>query len=166
MESVIVPLLLIGVLLTSCGGASQPLLQNVTAPSDCGVFAADGQDCFEAAMASCSPSTVMLFEKVPPVSASITGASGSSSCVVTVRGVGKAEIDRTMLSNSAAQWEVDDMNAKIDTSPGFSSLEGKTATCIVGKLKAAEFATSYAYSCSGPLIDSIKSMGLIEKFAK
>src|SRR5512143_1778716 len=166
METAIIPALLIGVLLTSCGGASQPLLQNATGPSDCGVFAADGQDCFEAAMASCSPSTVMLFEKVPPVSASITGTSGSSSCVVTLRGMGKAEIDRTMLANSAAQWEVDDMNAKIDSSPGFSGLEGKTATCIVGKLKASEFATSYTYSCSGPLVDSIKGMGLVEKFAR
>lgn len=166
MESAIIPAFLIGLLLTSCGGASQPLLQNTSAPSDCGVFSADGQDCFEAAMASCSPSTVLLFENVPPVSASITGTSGSSSCVISVRGMGKAEIDRIMLSNGASQSEVDGLNAKIDTSPGFSSLEGKTGTCIVGKLKASEFATSYTYSCSGPLIDSIKGMGLVEKFAR
>ncbi len=165
MQFPIVPALLIAVLLSGCGGITPPAANTSESVSACGVFAADGQSCFETAMASCANSTVMLFDRVPPVSAKIVGpASGGSSCSVTLRGMSQAEIDKTMLDNSASQWEVDDMNAKIANATGFSTLEGESATCVVDKLKVREFASSYIYSCSGPLIDDINRLGLAKRF--
>jgi hypothetical protein len=106
----------------------------------------------------------MFFDGVPPVRAEIEGASIGASCSLTLHGISKAEVERTMLDNYANQREVDEMNAKIDAAPGFSSLEGKTATCVVEKLKADVLAKSYVYMCSGPLIDEIRRLGLAEKF--
>lgn len=170
MQFPIFPALILGLLFSLCGlsggGPSPPpSVQPGVSGGDCGVFAADGADCFEAAMQRCNPAKVMLFEQVPPVSAEIKGSQLSTSCAVTVRGLGKAEIDRIMLENSAQQWEVDEMNARIDSSAGFSGLAGLSATCVVDKLKATTFAESYVYVCNGPLIDEIKRLGLAEKFA-
>ena len=146
-------------------GSPPPSVQPGVSGGDCGVFAADGADCFEAAMQRCNPAKVMFYELVPPVSAEIKGSQLSTSCAVTVRGLGKAEINRIMVENYASEWELDDMNAKINSSPGFSGLEGLTANCVVEKLEAKSFASAYMYTCSGPLIDEINRLGLTEKFA-
>src|SRR5262249_16258366 len=104
-------------------------------------------------------------DKVPPVSARIDSTAGGSSCTVTISAINEGTIDRIMLSNSASQYEVDQLNAKIDASPGFQALEGKSATCVVDKLKAQEFALSYPYICTGPLADAIKNSDLMKRFS-
>ncbi|HSB47102.1 MAG TPA: hypothetical protein VLD37_03745 [Candidatus Bilamarchaeum sp.] len=165
----IIPALMVISLFSLCGmTGGGPAQQPVTGEGfggDCGVFSADGQDCFEASMQRCAPAKVMLFEHVPPAIAEITGPQLDTSCAVTVRGISKAQIGRILAENSGSQEEIDDINARIDSSPGFSGLDGLTATCIVDKLGAEKFATSYTYSCNGPLIDEIRRLGLVEKFA-
>ncbi len=164
MNAVLFPGILVALLLSACGIAGNAPAQQALA-TDCGVYAADGASCFQQALSSCSPATVMFDVGVPPVRATITGpASGGSSCQVGLSGVSKDEVDRVMLANSASQYEVNDMNSRIDRAGGFGGLVGKTADCTVGKLKADEFASSYMYECFGPLTDDIKSLGIAKAF--
>ncbi|MFN7990755.1 MAG: hypothetical protein U0R44_01215 [Candidatus Micrarchaeia archaeon] len=156
MQTYLAPILVLGILLSACG---------VTSPAasvqDCGVLAADGESCFYQAMDTCSPATVMIFEKVPPLSARIEGGDGSV-CRMSLRGIGKAEIDKTMLENSASQWEVDDLNARIDGMAGFQGLAGKTASCSVERSELPRFVNgTFMDRCSGPLIDEIRKLALV-----
>src|SRR4030095_16236892 len=98
MEFPIVPSLLVALLLPLCSMSNPPSVPPMAVGGDCGVFSADGQDCFEAAMNSCTPAKVLLFEGVPPVSAEIQSANvGGSTCSVSLKGIGKSENERDIL---------------------------------------------------------------------